>query len=340
MKKHLVIPFLLFVSLVAFGCVEEDTDSAFDTTGIMLTVDIDGNTDVTSMRFEVYPGELDPDGACINTGEEPFTATADLEDLHLPAAVNGNEFAVRTDHLFADRFFTLPAGCYNIVVQPLAADTDLSRCHHDCPSAPVESADCARAEGTADVADGLTTEVLLISQCAGDPVGGLDVAAALNHPPVIDIGSLEYDRSKIVFECERTVICVSATDDDDDPLVYEWEQLGGPPLSIELMPQRPNCVRVVPHDVGEYWMEVTVRDVMADGTPVEDALVPAGTSRDTLAFPLYADNDPAFLCYDPSQWFQLVPKDGLIDQIDRPTWCECQFNIFAYQLCEDWRQGC
>ena len=48
------------------------------------------------------------------------------------------------------------------------------------------SDDCATAHmSNVSVTDGMTTEVVLIGQCAGDPGGGLDVVETLNHPPQI-----------------------------------------------------------------------------------------------------------------------------------------------------------
>src|SRR4051812_1611235 len=71
-----------------------------------------------------------------------------------------------------DAFFVLPPGLYDVAATPLAANGEPAK-------------DCAPATGNAQVASGLTTEIVLTIACKGPGSGGLDVVVKTSEPPVI-----------------------------------------------------------------------------------------------------------------------------------------------------------
>ena len=136
------------------------------------------------------------------SGEAVAEATKPLEDEALPVWLQpegGGEA-----HPFADTLFTLPPGEYRVCATPLTANGEPSQ-------------ECRPAERLATVFAEMTTEILLIMQCAGDPSGGLDVIAALNDPPRID--RLDIQPSKFITVCESALITVTADDHQPNPIV-------------------------------------------------------------------------------------------------------------------------
>ena len=191
------------------GCVDDpETGTPDRTMGLALSADVLGSTDIAAVRFDVTEVACTPGNGDSVTGET-WTATTDFEDMFLPGGIPTFEdkpYDADSSHMFADRYFLLPAGCYDVLVTPL-------------DQAGADSSDCASAhQDGVEVVDGETTEILLISQCQGPARGGLDVIATINHPPEID--DLTFNPSKFVATCEGTVVCVTASDPDGDPL--EW----------------------------------------------------------------------------------------------------------------------
>lgn len=292
MKKHLNLPLtpkVLFPALVmgvslsaacGFQTGEDPEPTPGDTrgTGLALTVDVQGGTDVAGFRFDVW--------SC--AGAKVSSRDVDLEDLRLPGMIPAFEnapFAANSSHLFADYFQVLPAGCYDVTVTPLQSE-----------GAPSQACTTASASGV-EVSDGTTREVLLISQCEGPERGALDVVAALNHPPVIE--SLNYTPSKFVYECAPAIICASASDANGDPLDFRWLQesgpvpFGGPSIVKAASPDASGlwteCISVVPSQEGDHMFRVEIFDVTYDSKGHKEYI--SSSSMDQLSFPLYsADN--------------------------------------------------
>jgi len=247
-------------------------------TGMALAVEVPAETDVRAIRLTVVRVP------CGDEEIEPLTLTTDaaLEgplpgDL-VPGAVEAGLDA-DGEYLFGDEFWVLPAGCYDVTVQPL-----------DASGQP--SADCAPARAERAVVEaGQTTELVLVSECgpAGDGEGGLDVIGTVDgcHPPRIT--RLELDPPGTVTSCDGVQACATATDDDGDPLRFVWEQLGGPPLleGPEVVSREEDggettvCVRVVPSRAGVYQLRVTVYDLHPD---VDGMLVADPDSKDDRTF--------------------------------------------------------
>ena len=220
--------FLGALALVA-GCSTGPAEVADGRTGFALQTDILGGTDVVGFNYTVTEVTC-PAGVQVVSGlkgQLPLTFGLDLLDEFLPgnlpgvSLVNVGDSQLEYDsvHLAADLFVdVVPDACYSIVVQPVktfgpddATDTD------DTPTA-----ECAKAETPAPlyVAPGQTTEVFLLSQCVGEPVGAIDAAVALNNPP--QIATVDIIDDKFVHECVSFETCVTAFDPNDDPLLAEF----------------------------------------------------------------------------------------------------------------------
>jgi hypothetical protein len=122
-------------------------------------VDLTGDTDVVGFHFLV-----ERESCLAEDSFTPFSLefTVDLMDGYVPAEVNVVEqsWDSGSRHLAADLFTTLEAGCYSFRADP-ASQID--------GEAWTPSGDCASAHASGvEVENGLTTEVLLISQCKAD----------------------------------------------------------------------------------------------------------------------------------------------------------------------------
>jgi hypothetical protein len=210
--------------------------------------------DVDAVRFDVVAG----DGTC----DSPALAskTLSLESETLPASVGGPGSGA---HPFADALFVLPAGGYLVCATPLHGDGT--------------SKDCAQASAHAEVVAGQTNEVLLVSQCAGQPNGGLDVVAGLNDAPVIT--GLAITPSKFITTCESAALAVVATDPNGDSLTYAWTVLAGP-AGASLTTAGASAT--FSGTAGDYQLGVTVTDVHAASATLS---FPVHVSAATCAAP-------------------------------------------------------
>ncbi len=292
MKKNLLFTLGLVTAIAAVGCSDTSDDGAvgagdYGARGLALTTDFLGNTDVAGMRYEV--------SEC--GGGLVHTADRQLEDLLLPGMIPefvNRPFDEESEHIFADNFVMLPAGCYDVKIIPITIDGYASE-------------DCASASATGVmVLDQLTTEILLVSQCRGPERGALDVVGALNHPPVIE--SLEYNPSKFITCSDsnrrpEVKLCAKAYDPDSDPLKFVWTQVSGEPVysgptvvsnEIENGWQM-QCVKIkVPYGSSSYEFELTVYDMFHEGNDLITAEAwfglhgyPMTDSHAKLRFPLH-----------------------------------------------------
>jgi hypothetical protein len=238
------------------------------------------HSDVAKMKFRIFKcGENAP----VAKKTEP------LLPLTLPGGIEAFEdkpFDADSEHAFADGFFVLNAGCYDVEVEPLKSDGQ-----------PSTKCSIASKQGVT-VSDGKTTEILLISQCQGKARGGLDVIATLNHPP--HIKHVTYTPAKMVACPNDVTICVEAKDPDKDPMRVEWAILSGPtPLTLPQVVSSSvsngtlnECIKFKP-GIGEWTLEATVFDQLFDHgllVDFETYYTNEGTpqqSRDAFPIPLY-----------------------------------------------------
>ncbi len=279
-KLSRLVAFGALASLGATGCANEVTDAP-STTGsssLALAVALDADSDVAGFRFDVHQVSCDGERVV-----EPLAlqVEGDLHDFGFPGVVPGLEHLA--GHAFADHYFTLPAGCYDVSVSPIGDD--------DCSAA---------VQRGVRVHDGQTTEILLVSQCAGEAVGGLDVIAGVNTAPTLV--SLEFQPSKFVQACTEATVCATAIDPDGDDLAFTWELLGDAALTddLEVVSHDADgdavteCVTLTPAEAAALELRVTVYDLDGDGGRFEDAL--GVDSRDDLVFPIYAAENPDGEC--------------------------------------------
>src|SRR5690554_1456209 len=247
------------------------TNPVFDTATLALSIDVLADTDLGGVRFTVT--EVDCLSGAPVLPAHVETADVDLADMFIPGG-NGTfedaPYDANSEHLFADQYFDLAPGCYDVLVEPLQADGSLSE---DCWSAHRDAV---------PVFAGSTTEILLIMQCRGEERGGLDTIASVNHPPQID--DLQFEDSK--FTCtERTRVCVTVSDPDSDPVDVTWDIEPGAHIvssSIETNAagETVACATIYSQEPGSYQVAATVYDLGYDANgnlvPIEDLLVAQG----------------------------------------------------------------
>jgi hypothetical protein len=156
-------------------------------------------TDVVAIKVKVVPGSAACTAAALQEKTERIRPDVTLAP----------------GHPVADAFFVLPLGMFRACITPLS---DLTR--------GTPSSTCGPADGLATVMAGATSEISVISQCKGEPRGGLDVLAALNRPPIIN--DLNMVPSKLALINHDVVIEVSASDPDFDFLTFRFTQVSGP----------------------------------------------------------------------------------------------------------------
>jgi uncharacterized membrane protein len=193
------------------------------------SISTSSNHDVRAVRFRVVRA----DQSCADDPMREETVT--LVNNHLA----GDEAAT---HSSADALFILTRGEYRVCAQPLKDDGSAS-------------AECAPVEKTAQVFAGLTTEIVLVSQCSGEDSGGLDVTTVFNDPPQIDDVTIEPGQS--LGTCQQAVLSATASDPNRDPLSYTWELVTG---TAEFS-ATGNTARFTATSTGEYNVRLTVVDV-------------------------------------------------------------------------------
>ncbi len=233
------------LSVCSFIACEDETrqpaPAATGTLAIALGADAPVH-DVAAIHVKVVAGGADCDAEAIAEQVVP------LEEEFLP-----EHLAMGGNHPFADALFVLEPGDYHVCAQPLTEDGD-----------PSEA--CGLAEGDATVVAGATEEIVIWSQCEGDPngegeggaTGGLDVVVGLNSPPRIDV--LLIAPSKFIDTCEAAEIIVSASDPNDDPLHFEWAILESPPGSNPMLQFNGDQAAFTTDVGGPYLLEVVVTD--------------------------------------------------------------------------------
>ncbi|MDC0712075.1 fibrinogen-like YCDxxxxGGGW domain-containing protein [Stigmatella sp. ncwal1] len=291
----------LLLPLVGFmGCdtaESREVPGELGRTGLSVTTVLDERTDVRAIRFTVERMGCEEEEAV-----EPFSQSIDkpLEAIRLPGGLPGFENAPidgNSAHGFADLFIDLSEGCYQIATQPLTQDGSLS-------------VDCAPASTSrVHIADGKTTEILLINQCNGPGHGAGDAVSMLNHPP--ELVNLVFAESKFLLQCEEQAVCATVKDPDEDPIEFVWTAVGGPPLFLgpQVVSTTANpdgsvtqCIRAIAETVGRYELNVTVYDLLHDTANGGNLIrfeeyfsrtAAPRLSRETLTFPFYAAEDGA-----------------------------------------------
>lgn len=289
-----------------------------------LRTDMKADTDIAGVRYEATQVNCETGEA---TGAEPVEAITDLSDVRLPGMIGPFEDSPLdrgSSHIIADQYFVLPAGCYDVLATPVDAEGN-------------DSQDCGPArQDRVEVRDSETTEIMMISQCVGPAVGGLDVILAFNHPPVIV--NLEYEPDKFVFECEELELCVTVSDPDNDPVEIVWSRVGGQPwfAGPEVVREQQRdlrtgeiteCIQVAANVTGRHNFRVEVFDLLHHDGELRrfeewyaEFSVPQ-QSRDTLNSHFYVNWDIEAACFDDESG-ELMPFEGAreIQRADECRW--------------------
>ncbi|MDC0677750.1 hypothetical protein [Sorangium atrum] len=157
-------------------------------------------------------------------------------------------------HAFADALFVLPVGDYRLCAIPVT-------------TFGTPSVQCGRVEATVTVLPNVTNEVVLVSQCSGAEMGGLDAVVVLNDPP--QITGLLIAESKFITLCQAAQIRVNAVDPNGDALSFSFSVVSGPgpgslmqgaPAIVGCTAESPECQTFTPSIVGDYLLRVEVGD--------------------------------------------------------------------------------
>lgn len=318
---------LLFTACASGVAVEPIDSPAGPNPGIgegilALSADMNAPTDIAGASYTVTPVDC---ATGQPTGEPAVEAQTELSDVRLPGMIGqfeDNPLDADSSHVMADQYFVLPAGCYAVEATLLDQNGDPS---DDCGGAAYQRV---------RVRDGETTEIMLIAQCAGPGIGGLDVILVVNHPP--QLVDLTYDRDKFAYECQYITICATFFDPDHDPLEIEWSCIGGggwaagpevvsrvrDPLTHEVT----ECVQVAAAEAGRHDFRVDAFDLLHfDGRlrRFEEWHAEAGApqqSRDGIRSMFYVNWDIEAACFDEATG-ELEPLPGAWD-IERAPGCD------------------
>ncbi len=294
------------ISLLVVGCFlgacsgagEDQIVPGVNESLLQVRTYVDVNSDIEAIRFTLTP--------CGDT-EGAIVIDRPLEDQIIPGNIpelQDNPLDADSEHVFADLFKMLEAGCYDVHAQPLGADG-------------ANSKTCAPAwKKNVLVLESSTTEVFLLIQCLGHDKGAIDVIAAINHEPALD--DVWFEDSK--FVCGGiAVVCLEGSDVDKDPLEFELLAEEG----CEVSPVGPGrqataeqCFEVVCHDQGKFDLRARVYDLAfhnGDQIRIEDWLALAGYPNEShaeLNFWIY---------FDGIKYYPDNDGDGFGDASAEPT---------------------
>jgi hypothetical protein len=252
---------------MASGCAKED-QGGNPSTGLKIAALLQDGTDVEGVKYTITPVSCD-DGT--PTGDPAIEATSPIDpDQVIPGNIPELQNAPldeNSEHLFADLFKVVPAGCYDVTATPVTEDD-------------VASEDCASANKSGvSVLEGQTTEIFLISQCVGVDPGAIDAIVALNHEPVLE--DVVFSDSK--FACgSPSEICITASDPDFDPIEIVLEADG---CAVEAVGDA-GCFEVTCGEIGKVDLIAMVYDQLHDGgdlVRVEDWLTTQGYPNESHA---------------------------------------------------------
>lgn len=260
----------LLAAFAATACANSDDeggrDGATGTLSAQISVSEEAKHDVAYAHFVVVPAG----GSCTDIPIAETTGVMEDEELQ----ANLDPSGTASGRAFIDGFMVLPPGDYMICATPLQENG-------------VPSEECAMATAEVTVTAEVTTNVTLVSQCEGDPNGGVNPVLTFNDPPLIE--DVNIGPSKFIDTCQTAELEVIATDPNDDALSYDWEVLSGPEGYTLI--ENGATAQLTPGAAGDYEVRVTVYDALggvahldfpvhvaqADGECGEPAACPSGS---------------------------------------------------------------
>jgi hypothetical protein len=214
MKKRNLVGLVFTASLLPLACSSKavemsgDPNEAEQTGVLQAALGDNGPThDVVSLQYTVVHSNQTCSDPPVAIRSVPLALDGgSIPPSELP---DGSPPGAGPAHPFGDAFFVLPPGQYLVCVQPFKAGGGHSN-------------ECALATTFATVMPGVTTEVLLVSQCTGPQNGGLNGVTILNSPPTIN--ALNIIPSKFITACpgSQANLIVQASDPNGDALAAVW----------------------------------------------------------------------------------------------------------------------
>ena len=221
---------------LAIGCGGDTTDpeSAANFGNVHMALGFEGGEDdVAGFLFQIWQED-----------EMITDRYVALEDENLPEWLL--EEGTGDNHSFSDGLFVLRQGSYDVFAFPMQDEA-------------TPSAMCSEVQETVEVEGGFTTEIVLMANCEGELSGGMDVAVALNHQPVIE--DLVLVPGKFIFTCEELSLNVVAFDPDNDDFIVSWEVIATPDGGDFSLTETEDGAIFSTTAPGPYSLQVTVTDV-------------------------------------------------------------------------------
>jgi hypothetical protein len=255
-----------------------------------------------------------------------FTLTCDgvSQFARVPLEVEGLPSFVDSTlqgHAFADQFFVVPPGICRVDLAPVQAN-----------GAP--SVECQGGFLDVAVAEGTTTEAVVVLPCSAVPTGAIDVVVIpeFNLGPVVD--EIVYDPSKEILACQDVEFSLVYHDPEGTAVSLAWSPgiVVAPPGADYAVFPTPTSVRFIPATPGYYVFRATLTDadgvvtlvdipilvsfnLLVDSCDPESGCVP-GQCNDGVACTI--DTCDAGLCshFTPDEDCDNVDNDcdGLIDE--------------------------
>lgn len=197
---------LAVLAIMVMACGGDTSTPTIGKGQLALTLPVPGSDAVKAFQIKVCK-ETNCDHCNWNNPADSFCAPLESENLPSDAGVSPV-----LGHRFADHYFNLIAGSYCVQATPYN--------NPSCGDNHQEESCTTATGGAYSVAEGQTTEIMLVSKCNRPDTGGLDVAVKLNNDPLIQ--SLVYDPSKYVCRNQQLKVVVTAVDPDSDNLVWTW----------------------------------------------------------------------------------------------------------------------
>jgi hypothetical protein len=202
-------------------------------------------SDVAAIEVKVIPVNVANNQAVTCAGQPVATELVMLEERPYPTGVvpagTGDE------HDIGDVLFVLAANEYLVCAQPL---NKLGK----------RSTDCLPVHTRARISDGLSTDVLLTSQCGEEARGTASVIVGLNESPVVD--EIRVDQTRLLAPCDEVILTVKAHDPDRDRLSYAWSV---EPNAAALRTDGAKATFSA-STAGKYQVTVTVADTLGGST--------------------------------------------------------------------------
>jgi len=235
------------IALVAVACGEQTPETpSTDDVGVLSLAhgieDEDGARDVGAVRFT------------ITDGDETFVETVAIEEETLPDSADPGLSGSR----FASHLMLLEAGTWDVTAEPLQADGSASE-------------ECAPASGQAEIIANVTTQLVLLSVCDVETLGGLSTVLTTNSPPFVE--ELDLSNSGFICNGESVVMAAEAHDFDEDAVSYAWSVVGlpaGASATDYCLGTNGDAVSAFSAAViGEYTLRVEVTDGRSGSTAFE-----------------------------------------------------------------------